>query len=161
MATVPAGTKFIGISPDVDLTQKRSSQVNAESEGYTAEELAGTTEWGDINGTLADQTDLQEALDARLPIEAAATTGVALTFLTDRVYGTIASPGTGNITYSATGAKVGVTNIIIHNHSVEPTFATNMKKLSGSGNYVTSVVNYIYVTYINATEVIYAISQRT
>ena len=97
----------------------------------------------------------------KLPIEATQTTGVALTFVTDSVYGTIASPETGNITYSATGAVLGVTNIIIHNHSSSPTFGTNMKKLSGSGDYVLSVVNYIYVTYINSTEVIYSINQRT
>ena len=94
-------------------------------------------------------------------IEAAQTTGVALTFLTDSVYGTIGTPETGNITYSATNAKLGVTNLIIHNHSVAPTFAANMKILSGSGAYVINVINYIYVTYINSTEVIYTISQRT
>lgn len=106
-------------------------------------------------------TAQQTALDLKLPIEAPSTNGVALTFLTDRVYGTIGIPETGDITYDATGAKLGVTNIIIHNHSVAPTFGANMKKLSGSGNYVLNVVNYIYVTYINSTEVIYAINQRT
>lgn len=90
-----------------------------------------------------------------------ATTGVALTFLNDSVYGTIASPETGNITYSSTNAKLGVTNIIIHNNSSAPTFASNMKMLSGSGSYLTSNINYIYVTYINSTEVIYTINQRT
>jgi len=100
-------------------------------------------------------------LALKLNIAAASTTGVALTFTTDSVYGSIATPETGNITYSSTSANIGVTNIIIHNNSVAPTFATNMKKLSGSGTYTISVVNYIYVTYINSTEVIYAISQRT
>lgn len=97
----------------------------------------------------------------KLPIEVPQTTGVALTFVSDSVYGTIGTPETGNITFSSTGAKLGVTNIIIHNHSVAPTFGTNMKKLSGSGNYKINVVNYIYVTYINSTEVIYSINQRT
>lgn len=97
----------------------------------------------------------------KLPIEVPQTTGVALTFVSDSVYGTIGTPETGNITFSSTGAKLGVTNIIIHNHSVAPTFGTNMKKLSGSGNYTINVVNYIYVTYINSTEVIYSINQRT
>lgn len=89
------------------------------------------------------------------------TTGVALTFIADSVYGTIGTPETGNITYSSINAELGVTNLIIHNHSIAPTFGTNMKKLSGSGLYVTGVVNYIYVTYINSTEVIYTINQRT
>jgi hypothetical protein len=108
---------------------------------------------GEIVATLLDT-------DSKLPIETPQTTGVALTFVTDSVYGTIGTPETGNITFSSTGAKLGVTNLIIHNHSVAPTFAANMKKLSGSGGYVLSVVNYIYVTYINSTEVIYSINQR-
>lgn len=104
---------------------------------------------------------INASIDSKLPIEAPQTTGVALTFLTDSVYGTIGSPETGNITFSATGAKLGVTNLIIHNHSSAPTFAANMKILSGSGSYVINDINYIYVTYVNSTEVIYTISQRT
>ena len=38
--TIPAGTKFIGISPDIPLDQKRSALINDESRGYTAEEIA-------------------------------------------------------------------------------------------------------------------------
>lgn len=119
-------------------------------------------------GTISSSDSVLQAIqkldgnnDLKLNIAAAATTGVSLTFTEDTVYGSIASPETGNITYSATGAKLGVTNIIIHNHTSAPTFGTNIKKLSGSGNYVTSVINYIYVTYINSTEVIYSINQRT
>lgn len=104
---------------------------------------------------------IQTQFNAKLPIEAGATTGVSLTFETDRVYGSIGTPETGNITYTDTNAKLGVTNIVIHNHSVAPTFAANMKKLSGSGSYAINVINYIYVTYINSTEVIYSINQRT
>lgn len=89
------------------------------------------------------------------------TTGVVISFQNDRVYGSIASPETGNITANITGAKLGVTNIIIHNSGTAPTFGAEFKKLSGSGNYVTSVVNYIYCTYITATEIIYSINQRT
>lgn len=123
--------------------------------------------WANLKATLASTffldatSSIQTQLDAKLPIEAGSTTGVVLTFLTDRVYGSIGTPEQGNITYSSTGAKLGVTNVIIHNHSSAPTFGTNMKKLSGSGSYVNSVVNYIYVTYINSTEVIYSINQRT
>jgi len=119
----------------------------------------------DLNAPSVTKNGIEVAtvndVDLKLNIEATQTTGASLTFLTDSVYGSIATPETGNITYSATSAKVGVTNIIIHNHSIAPTFGTNMKKLSGSGTYVVSVVNYIFVTYINSTEVIYSISQRT
>jgi hypothetical protein len=110
---------------------------------------------------IIESEDLQSNIDLKLPIQADSTTGVSLTFLTDTVYGSIATPETGNITYSSTGAKLGVTNIIIHNNGTAPTFASNMKKLSGSGNYVTGSINYIYVTYINSTEIIYSINQRS
>lgn len=96
-----------------------------------------------------------------LPTQAGSTTGTVVTFVTDRVYGTIASPETGNITADVTGAQIGVTNIIIHNSGTAPTFGVEFKKLSGSGNYVTSQVNYIYCTFINSTEIIYSINQRT
>lgn len=96
-----------------------------------------------------------------LPTQAGSTTGTVVTFETDRVYGTIASPETGNITANVTGAQIGVTNIIIHNSGTAPTFGSQFKRLSGSGNYVTSQVNYIYCTFINSTEIIYSINQRT
>lgn len=87
-------------------------------------------------------------------------TGTALAFVEDKVYGTIASPVTGNITGVITDAKLGVTVIVIHNHSLEPTFDAKFKKLSGSGDYTTGEVNYIFCCYINDTEIIYSISQR-
>jgi hypothetical protein len=111
----------------------------------------------DESGTVAFISDV----DLKLNIEAAAATGVVILFTNDRVYGTIASPETGNITADVTGGLLGVTNIIIHNAGSAPTFGAEFKKLSGSGNYVTSVVNYIYCTYITATEIIYSINQRT
>jgi len=121
--------------------------------------LASNTDFSP-NITDLDYTQ-KKYVDTKLPIETPATTGVALTFATDRVYGSIASPETGNITASATGAKLGVTNIIIHNSGTAPTFDSKFKKLSGSGSYVISVVNYIYCTYITSTEIIYSINQRT
>jgi nitrogen fixation protein len=96
-----------------------------------------------------------------LPTNAGTATGATLSFVTDRIYGTIASPVTGNITADVTGAQLGVTNIIIHNSGTAPTFSSEYKKLSGSGNYILSVVNYIYCTFITSTEIIYSINQRT
>lgn len=96
-----------------------------------------------------------------LPIEAGTNTGTVVSFTIDDVYGTIASPETGNITANVSGALLGVTNIIIHNSGTAPTFGAEFKKLSGSGNYVTSVINYIFCVYINPTEIIYSINQRT
>lgn len=96
-----------------------------------------------------------------LPTQAGVTTGTVLTFVTDRVYGSITTPETGNISVDTTNAQIGVTNVIIHNSGTAPTFTSPFKKLSGSGNYVTSQVNYIFCMYINSTEIIYSINQRT
>jgi hypothetical protein len=54
---------------------------------------------------------------------------------------------------------VGVTNVIIHNAGTEPTFGAEFNKLTASGSYVTGVVNYIFCTYMSATNIIYSISQ--
>ena len=104
---------------------------------------------------------LQTALDTKLSTEVPSTTGTVISFSTDKVYGTLATPETGNITADVTNAKLGVTNIIIHNSGTVPTFGSQFKKLSGSGNYVTGVVNYIYCTLISTTEIIYSINQRS
>ena len=95
-----------------------------------------------------------------LPTSAATATGVTISFITDTVYGRDI-PETGNITADVTDAQLGVTNIIIHNSGTEPTFSSEFKKLSGSGDYVVSVVNYIYCSFITSTEIIYSINQRT
>lgn len=113
------------------------------------------------NANYLDATSsIQTQLDSKLAIETPTTTGVNISFTQDRVYGSLATPETGNITANVTGAKLGVTNIIIHNSGTAPTFSSQFKKLSGSGNYVTGVVNYIYCTYISTTEIIYSINQR-
>ena len=95
-----------------------------------------------------------------LPTAAGTTTGTVLTFVTDRLYGSIATPETGNISVDTTNAEIGVTNVIIHNSGTAPTFTSPFKKLSGSGNYATSQINYIFCMYINSTEIIYSINQR-
>lgn len=102
-----------------------------------------------------------EALALKANVLAATSTGVVISFLLDTVYGTLVSPETGNITTDVTGAKLGVTNIIIHNSTSIPTFSSEFKKLSGSGDYEINVVNYIYCSYITSTEIIYSINQRT
>lgn len=119
-----------------------------------------------------DASNLQAAKDdatakvntvSALKADIAAATGtlVALTFTSDSVQGTVASPLTGNITGNITGAKLGVVTLVIHNHTTAPTFDSKYKKLSGSGSYVTGSINYIFCEYINDTEIIYSINQRT
>jgi hypothetical protein len=113
-----------------------------------------STDWTTFNSK-------QDALGyTPLPTAAGTTTGTVLTFVTDRLYGSIATPETGNISVDTTNAQVGVTNVIIHNSGTAPTFTSPFKKLSGSGNYTTGQINYIFCMYINSTEIIYSINQR-
>jgi hypothetical protein len=129
--------------------------LNVPTASATNRGVLSSTDWTTFNNK-------QDALGyIPLPTTAGSTTGATISFITDRVYGTIASPVTGNITADVTGGQLGVTNIIIHNSGTAPTFGSEFKKLSGSGNYVVSVVNYIYCTYITSTEIIYSINQRT
>jgi hypothetical protein len=96
-----------------------------------------------------------------LPTQAAISSGVTLSFITDTVYGTLLTPETSSaITANVTGALLGVTNILIHSGSTTPTFESQYKKLSGSGNYSAGTINYIFCTYIAPTEIIYSINQR-
>ena len=37
--SVPIGTKFIGIAPDVDTIEKKSAQANSPSNVYTIEDI--------------------------------------------------------------------------------------------------------------------------
>ncbi len=104
------------------------------------------------------------ATGAYLPITAtsssAGATNITLDFtIADNIYGTIADPVSGDITFgSFTSAKRGVTHIVIHRHmSTVPSIAGT--KLSGSGNYKTGVYNYIYFTYLGGSTVIYSINQ--
>jgi hypothetical protein len=137
------------VTAENNRVSNESSRVTAESSRVTAE-----------NARVAAENARKEALDLKLSIESPSTTGTLLSFTTDKVYGTLTIPETGNITADVTNAKLGVTNIIIHNSGIAPTFGSQFKKLSGSGNYATGVVNYIYCTYISATEIIYSINQR-
>jgi len=40
MATVPSGTRFIGIATDVNLVEKKSALLNKETQPYTIEDIA-------------------------------------------------------------------------------------------------------------------------
>ncbi len=42
MSTVPSGTRFIGIAETVNLTERKSATLNAETQPYTIEDLAAT-----------------------------------------------------------------------------------------------------------------------
>ena len=60
MAIIPGTTRFIGISPEVDLTEKKSAQINSKSEPYTmadiSESVSGTSIQTVRNGLTAEGT---------------------------------------------------------------------------------------------------------
>lgn len=119
----------------------------------------GSAVWGSITGSLSSQTDLATALADLVPEQTPATTGTALSFTEDQVYGSIATPETGNITAVLTGAKLGVTVTVLHNNGTAPTFGSEFHALSGSGSYVSGVLNFIDCQYLSNTIIRYSISQ--
>lgn len=84
-------------------------------------------------------------------------TGTAIAFDAPRTYG-ISVPETGNITLNSSGLVKGVTQLIIHNHSSEPTFGSEFKIISGA--YVTSEDNYIFCHAVSASLILVTISQE-
>lgn len=46
MSTVPSGTRFIGISENVNLTERKSAVLNAETQPYTIQDIADTVGTG-------------------------------------------------------------------------------------------------------------------
>jgi hypothetical protein len=46
MATIPDGTKFHGVAPEVDTKNKGSEQANAMRDAYTIEEIGSKVEFG-------------------------------------------------------------------------------------------------------------------
>lgn len=107
--------------------------------------------------------------DTKLPIEAETATGTVITFLTDRTYGTVAVPESGNITALLTGAFNGVTNKMYHWDNVAPLLGGKaigdntgiFKRLPNSGSYVLGAINIIYYAFEASDESIeYIITQR-
>lgn len=119
-----------------------------------ARSFLGTGMTGDRDFTLPDTSGM-------LTLNPLQTTGVTIAFAVDKVYGTTAAPSTGNITADLTNAQLGTTNIIVHSGGTAPTFSSEFRKLSGSGSYSTTALNYIYCSYLDATHIMYAINQST
>lgn len=69
MATIPSGQKFHTIPEGVNTQERGSALANSQREIYTMQDIidtaGGGAEWGDITGTLSNQTDLQSALNAK------------------------------------------------------------------------------------------------
>jgi hypothetical protein len=127
--------------------------------------LSGGTVTGFTNFTsgLMSNTISATTYNGYIPLstEAESSNGVVLSFVTDTVYGTLTLPETGTtITANTANGLLGVTNILIHSGSTLPTFSSEFKKLTGSGNYSIGGINYIFASYITPSEIIYSINQR-
>lgn len=81
-----------------------------------------------------------------------------LLFDKKRVYGSVASPCTGDIPAMVSDAKLMTDALIIHSQGIVPTFPAYFNCLSGT--YDTSKVNRIRCTYIGEGLVDYIISQE-
>jgi len=80
-----------------------------------------------------------------------------LMFNVNSTYGTPLAPRTGSILLNSDDFKLGISVLLLHNDSVEPTFGLEFKKLSGS--YVTNELNYIAFESLAEDHIIYSISQ--
>ena len=112
---------------------------------------------GDLAGNASAPT--VPALATKLNIEVSAATGSVVSFTQDRIYGTLTTPVVGNITANVTGAKFGVTNMMIHKSATAPAFETVFRKYVGSQDYIPSVNNFIYMVYLDADHINYLIQQ--
>ncbi len=79
--------------------------------------VAGTSEWGDIGGTLGDQADLASALTAKAPVANPSFTGTVTTPSLTLTGGTpgsgkvLTSDGSGNATWQTPSASGAVTSV--------------------------------------------------
>lgn len=87
-----------------------------------------------------------------------ATTGTLISFAAPKVFGSVATPETGNIDNDLTAAKPGIVQKIYHSHSTAPTFPAGWVKL-GSGTYTTGALNIIYCDFAGGSRVEYWVTQ--
>ena len=74
-----------------------------------------------------------------------------------RTYGEV-TPETGNITINTTGLKKGVTQLVIHNDSVEPTYGTGSVVIAGA--YTVNEDNYIFMQAVTSSLILITISSE-
>lgn len=125
----------IYLALDTNLTYRRSWSVYVQ---------LSEAEWGSITGTLSNQTDLQTALDAKLPIQAWSNNTTTVTFVIDKTHGTYAAPLAWNIIADTTWAVNWVTNDMFHNDTTEPTY-TGVTSVNGT--YTPGSVNMLSFQY--------------
>lgn len=144
-------------------TQLTATQIKSEYESLPDTNAFTDAASGSVANlpadTQADIDDLTTQVENKLNVELFQETSVPVQFLTEAVYGTEASPIVGDITVNLLDAKLGVSIVIIHNDSTEPTFPSSFKQMRGTPNYSTNEVNFIYVQYFTDNTQIYSITQ--
>lgn len=124
---------------------------------------AGTTFPDNTNGEISEGDmrafgqHIAESVPFLADIIPTDSTGTAIAFDAPRTYG-ISAPETGNITLNSSGLVKGVTQLIIHNNSGEPTFGAEFKIISGA--YVTGEDNYIFCHAVSSSLILVTISQE-
>ena len=97
--------------------------------------------------------DLKGEIDA-----ADQTTGLVVDFVSQKIFNTAGSPGSGNITNNLTNAKLGIVQKIYHNSLIAPSMPAGWV-LVGGGIYVPGTLNIIYAEWCGGTRVEYWVTQ--
>ena len=103
----------------------------------------------DVNGNVVVGT----AGGGGIP-EATTATTTNINFTGQTIYFDAVTPGTGNITNTLTGAKLGLIQKIYHNDATEPTYPVGWV-LMGDAIYFVSTLNVIYAEWAGGTRVEY------
>lgn len=153
----------VGIDGGLEI-QGSNIRRSALTGAITASAGSNTTALGSftkaqLDTAISDGNAVYEGDNVADLVLATATTGTAIDFTSNKIFGSPASPETGNITDDLTGAKIGVVQKIYHNHSVAPTVPAGWV-LIGSGTYTTSVLNIIYAEWVSGNRVEYWIVQE-
>lgn len=105
---------------------------------YISASGGGGSEWGDITGTLSDQTDLQTALDAKAPTASPTFTGT-VSGITASMVGAPSGSGT------STGTNTGDQNLAPYATLASPTFTGTVTLPAGQ------VVNGVTLTAVGSS----------
>jgi hypothetical protein len=111
----------------------------------------------DSDTALPSQQSVKAYVDSYVAVTNA--TGTVVGYTSPTVYGSSASPESGNITESLTGAKQGIVQKMYHDNGTEPTYPAGWVLL-GSGTYSTTVLNIIYFEWVGGSRVEYWIIQE-
>lgn len=88
---------------------------------------------------------------------ASGTTGTVISFDSSKIYNSVASPATGNITDDLTNSRIGIVQKIYHNDTTLNVPVTWVKL--GSTSYSSSVLNIIFAEWVSGTRVEYWIAK--